>query len=57
VVPVEEFQELRHAALHARFLQAKVAGDTQRLSVEDFIERSDLPEEVKLELRAIPTTR
>ena len=57
VVPVEEFQRLRHAALHARFLQAKATGETERFTVEEFIERTGLPEAVKQELRAIPGTR
>jgi hypothetical protein len=57
VVPVEEFQRLRHAALHARFLRAKVAEETERFTVEEFIERTGLPEEVKRELRSIPETR
>jgi hypothetical protein len=57
VVPVEEFQQLRHAALHARFLQAKATGETERFTVEEFIERTGLPEAVKQELRAIPGTR
>ncbi|WP_187242985.1 hypothetical protein [Actinomadura alba] len=56
-MPVEEFQRLRHAALHARFLRAKAADETERFTVDEFIERTGLPEEVKRELRSIPETR
>jgi hypothetical protein len=57
VVPVEEFQRLRQAALHARFLRARAAGETERFTVEEFIERTGLPDEVKQELHSIPGTR
>ncbi|RAY12744.1 hypothetical protein DPM19_24460 [Actinomadura craniellae] len=57
VVPLVEFQRLRRAALHARFLRAKAAGETERLTVEEFIERTGLAENVKAELRSIPETR
>ncbi|NVI86072.1 hypothetical protein [Actinomadura sp. BRA 177] len=57
VVPVEEFQNLRRAAMHARFLRAKAAGETERMTVEEFIERTGLPEHIKQELREIPETR
>lgn len=57
VVPVEEFQRLRRAALHARFLRAKAAGESERFTVEEFIERTGLPEEIKAALRSIPETR
>ncbi|GAA2111324.1 hypothetical protein HKK74_10740 [Actinomadura alba] len=48
---------MRHAALHARFLRAKAADETERFTVDEFIERTGLPEEVKRELRSIPETR
>ncbi|MFI6485061.1 hypothetical protein ACIBH1_44610 [Nonomuraea sp. NPDC050663] len=57
VVPLEEFQRMRRAALHARFLLARERGQTERMNVEDFIERTGLPDAIKDELRAIPTTR
>jgi hypothetical protein len=57
VVPVEEFERLRHAALHARFLRAKEEGKTERMTVDEFIERTGLPDEIKHELRAVPDTR
>lgn len=57
LVPVEEFKRLRRAALHARFLAARERGETERMTVEEFIERTGLPEELKAELRAVPVTR
>ncbi|GGV31540.1 hypothetical protein GCM10010182_63830 [Actinomadura cremea] len=57
VVPLEEFENLRRAAMHTRFLKAKAAGRTERMTVEEFIERTGLPEHVKQELRAVPDKR
>jgi hypothetical protein len=47
----------RHAALHARFLEAQAAGETERMTVEEFIERTGLPEHLKKMLRDMPVTR
>jgi hypothetical protein len=57
IVPVEEFTRLRQAALHTRFLRAQAAGETSRMTVEEFIDSSDLPETEKQRLRDVPITR
>ncbi|MCW2884708.1 MAG: hypothetical protein JWL58_1570, partial [Streptosporangiaceae bacterium] len=48
---------LRQAALHTRFLRAQAAGETSRMTVEEFIDSSDLPETEKQRLRDVPITR
>jgi hypothetical protein len=53
----DDAEQRRRAAAHTRFLHAKAEGRTERMTVEEFIERTGLPENIKRDLRAIPETR